>query len=187
MIGALPDGFELRRAWASGWYKVDKLIDGLAWEQRTVTAFGRTYACPRLTAWYGEAAYSYSGTTHPPAELPPLLESIRERVQNTTGRRFNSVLANYYRDGSDSVAWHADDEVELGEQPTIASLSIGAPRRFSVKSRRANPAHRTDLWLCDGDLLVMSGRSQLDYLHSVPKTSRPVGPRINLTFRWVRV
>jgi alkylated DNA repair dioxygenase AlkB len=187
VIGVLPEGFALHREWAPH-YRVEKLVAALPWEQHTVTVFGKSHPTPRLTAWFGEAGYAYTGAAHPPAEMPPLLDALRARLERHTGARFNSVLANYYRGGSDSVAWHADDEPELEREPVIASLSVGALRRFSVKARSGWPVvqgPRYDVWLGQGDLLVMSGRSQLDYFHSVPKTSREVGPRVNLTFRWV--
>jgi alkylated DNA repair dioxygenase AlkB len=114
--------------------------------------------------------------------MPVWLDSMRLAVEHHTGARYNSVLANYYRTGADSVAWHADDEPELGSEPTIASLSFGSSRRFAIKSRADNSVMAC--FLDHGDLLVMSGRSQADYLHSITKTARSVSPRLNLTFRW---
>ncbi len=194
MSGPLPEGFALHRAWAPAMTLAD-LVDGLAWEQQSVTVFGKTYPTPRLTAWYGEASYTYSGVMHPRAAMPEVLAEVRDRLEHQLSTRerpvaFNSVLANYYRDGRDSVAWHADDEDELGLEPTIASLSVGGSRKFAVKcvsSTCTVPgcAGKYDAVLRHGDLLVMSGRSQLDYLHSVPKTATACGPRVNLTFRWV--
>ena len=157
------------------------LVHAVAWEQPTVTVFGRHHPTPRLTAWYGDAAYSYSGITHPAAAFPPPLAQIRDQLQATTAVRFNSCLANLYRDGSDSMGAHADNEPELGAEPTIASVSLGARRRFVMT--HVESGERFTWPLGNGDLLVMSGESQRDYRHAVPKTSARVGPRLNLTFR----
>ncbi|MBP9129397.1 MAG: alpha-ketoglutarate-dependent dioxygenase AlkB, partial [Steroidobacteraceae bacterium] len=102
-----------------------------------------------------------------------------------TGHCYNSVLLNLYRDGRDGMGWHADDEPELGREPVIASVSFGATRRFKLRHRRSRIAACT-LDLAHGDLLLMAGVTQHLYLHAVPKTARPVGARVNLTFRWVR-
>lgn len=169
-----------------GWLENDdrwmaSLVTSIAWDQPTVTVFGRQHPTPRLTAWYGDAAYSYSGVTHQPAPLPAPLAAIRERLSETTTVRFNSCLANLYRDGSDSMGAHADNEQELGPEPTIASVSLGARRRF-VMTHVESRARST--WLLGGgDLLVMSGESQRDFRHAVPKTSARIGSRLNLTFR----
>jgi len=95
---------------------------------------------------------------------------------------FNSVLANLYRDGRDSMGWHSDDEPELGAQPAIASLSLGSTRRFVLKHRN-DPSRKFALELPHGSLLLMRGATQANYRHALPRTARPVGPRINLTFR----
>ena len=158
-------------------------VPGIEWEQPTIKLFGVEQRIPRLTHWYGEAAYTYSGARNAPELMPTWLHGIRESVQALTGAQFNSALLNCYRDGSDSVAWHADDEPELGESPTIASLTIGAARTFSIKRR--SDGQRWNVELGQGSLLVMAGESQRDYLHCVPKTSKPIGPRINITFRWI--
>ncbi|HBK45083.1 MAG TPA: alpha-ketoglutarate-dependent dioxygenase AlkB, partial [Xanthomonadaceae bacterium] len=99
-----------------------------------------------------------------------------------TGADFNSVLANRYRDGRDAMGWHSDDEPELGPQPLIASLSLGAARRFAFR-HRSDPALRLALTLGHGDLLLMAGATQSHYRHALPRTARPVGERVNLTFR----
>ena len=182
----IPSGGPACVRYVAGWLEDDErwmasLVDMIAWEQPTVTVFGRQHPTPRLTAWYGDAAYSYSGITHPPAPFPAPLAEIRERLATTTGVRFNSCLANLYRDGSDSMGAHADNEPELGQEPTIASVSLGARRRFVMT--RVDSRERASWSLGRGDLLVMSGESQRDYRHAVPKTSVRVGPRLNLTFR----
>lgn len=160
------------------------LMDAIAWEQHEITLFGRTVPTPRLTAWMGDEPYRYSGVTNSPQPWPALLAAIRDRLSAELGVPFNSCLANLYRDGSDSMGYHSDDEPELGPEPTIASVSLGAPRVFAVRHRRSR--QRWTWLLGDGDLLVMLGESQRDYAHAVPKTSRAVGSRLNLTFRHFR-
>jgi alkylated DNA repair dioxygenase AlkB len=156
----------------------------IVWEQRDITMFGRTVVTPRLTAWMGDAAYRYSGVVNEPQPWPVALAGIRERLVAELGVGFNSCLANLYRDGSDSMGYHSDNEPELGERPTIASLSLGARRTFTLRHRATR--ERWTWSLGEGDLLVMTAKSQSDYAHAVPKTTRPVGPRMNLTFRVLR-
>ena len=163
----------------------------LDWSQREITLFGRKVMQPRLVAWYGdpEARYRYSGLTLEPLAWHPLLARLRERLESFTGQGFNSVLANAYRDGRDSMGWHRDDERELGAKPFIASLSLGAERRFLVRplgSPEGVRARSRGLTLAHGSLLVMKGQSQRDFQHSLPKTRRPCGLRINLTYRKIK-
>ncbi len=177
----LPLGFKITRIEVP---PLEALIAALPWEQRTFRMFGRDILQPRLTAWMGTGTYTYSRQRHEPAPMPMAIVELRADVEAATGHRFNSVLANRYRSGADSVAWHADDEPELGSRPMIASVSIGAPRVFSIRDA-VTRKRVVDIVLQHGDLLVMSGRSQLDYQHSVPKARDPIGERINLTFRRV--
>ena len=166
-----------------------QLIAEVAWEQRAIRIFGQQIPQPRLTAWYGDPAarYTYSGLTWEPRPWTPPLQALRQRVEAATGTRFNSVLLNYYRHGQDSMGWHADDEPELGPAPAIASLSLGATRRFRLRPCRTGPAHAPfGLDLPGGSLLLMRGPTQRHWQHALPKTARPVGPRLNLPFRWVR-
>ena len=169
-----------------------QLTADVAWEQRSIRIFGQEIPQPRLTAWYGdaEARYTYSGLAWEPRPWLPALQALRQRLEAATDARYNSVLLNLYRDGRDSMGWHADDEPELGSAPTIASLSLGAPRRFRLRPYRAGPraglAHApVGLDLPNGSLLLMRGPTQRHWQHALPKTARPVGPRLNLTFRWV--
>jgi alkylated DNA repair dioxygenase AlkB len=157
------------------------------WQQEDIVIFGERRRVPRLVAWHGDpgTAYTYSRTAHEPLPWTPELQRIRHRVEKLTAHRFNSVLLNLYRDGRDGMGWHADDEPELGREPVIASVSLGATRRFKLRHRRSRIAAST-LDLAHGDLLLMAGQTQHAYVHAVPKTARPVGARVNLTFRWVR-
>lgn len=178
---------DLRRGWIAG-RQADEAFGSLLvevpWEQHHITVAGRRSPVPRLEAWLGDpdAHYAYSGIALAPNPWTPTTARLRDRLIAELGISFNSVLANRYRDGSDSVAWHADDEVELGPDPVIAAVSVGASRSFQLK-RRADPVDRRSIVLHHGDLLIMSGPTQTEWLHRVPRTTRAVGERISLTFR----
>jgi alkylated DNA repair dioxygenase AlkB len=158
------------------------------WRQERIAVYGREVLQPRLTAWYGDpgARYAYSGLALEPLPWTPLLADLKARVETASGARFDSLLLNLYRDGRDCVSWHSDAEPELGRNPVIASLSLGAALRFQLRSRPPLPPARRELALRHGDLLLMRGATQHEWAHQVPRTARPVGPRINLTFRLVR-
>jgi alkylated DNA repair dioxygenase AlkB len=160
------------------------LVDSLAWEQRTILLFGREIVQPRLIAWAGSLPYRYSGQTLEPRAAPAVLERLWRRVDEVTDHQFNHVLVNRYRDGSDSMGWHSDDEPELGPDPPVASLSLGATRRFVLKPRRG-PSRARSLDLTSGSLLFLGGPCQHRYRHAVPKQPNACGERINLTFRRV--
>lgn len=177
-----PGCVRLRASWVPEEAAVfQALRDQIAWEQHDITMFGRKVATPRLTAWMADAPYRYSGVVNEPKPWPDILSALRERLAAELGVPFNSCLANLYRDGGDSMGWHSDNEPELGHRPTIASISLGARRTFALRHRVTR--ERWDWSLGEGDLLLMTGESQQDYAHAVPKTTRVVGPRMNLTFR----
>jgi len=160
------------------------LRDDVPWRQDRVRIHGREFLQPRLSAWYGDpgTVYTYSGLTLSPEPWPALLSSLRGRVEVDAGAGFNSVLCNLYRDGKDSMGFHADDEPELGSNPVIASVSLGATRRFSLRHvKRAGD--KLDLELPGGSLLVMAGSTQHFWRHAVPKRPSVLASRINLTFR----
>ncbi len=161
------------------------LMAEVAWEQRSVVIAGRSIPQPRLVAWMGEAglSYTYSGLTLSPSPWTPTLAKIKAVVEELTGTCFNTVLANLYRHGHDSIGFHSDDEPELGPEPTIASVSLGETRRFVLKSKTNHPKQQFEFDLVAGSLLVMRGRTQEVYTHGVPKAAGQMGPRINLTFR----
>ncbi|WP_291908326.1 alpha-ketoglutarate-dependent dioxygenase AlkB [Chitinophaga sp. CB10] len=163
-----------------------QLITTINWKQESMRMYGREVLFPRLMAWYGDAnsSYSFSGNTFEPLPWTAELILIRDRVAQAAGVTFNSVLLNYYRSGNDSMGWHADDEPELGSNPVIASVNLGATRRFMLR-RRDNKALKYEIALEHGSLLLMKGELQHYWEHQVPKTARPVGPRINLTFRYI--
>ena len=162
------------------------LRDELRWEQHHVRIVGKTIPSPRLSAWYGDEglSYAYSGMRLRAEGWTPTLAGLRDRLEALLGQRFNTVLANLYRSGADSMGVHADDEPELGPRPVIASVSLGAARRFAFahKARKAEPCR---VELEHGSLLLMAGDTQRHWRHGIAKTKKPVGERINLTFRTI--
>ena len=181
-----------------------RLQHDIDWLQQDIVMYGRRHKVPRLSRWYGDVglSYTYSGITERSPGWLPVLHELRDQlhaalpdyiepdyiepdyVDASATTSFNSVLANLYRDGNDSVAWHADDEPELGRNPTIASLSFGAVRRFQLKHRH-DKSQRFSLELAHGSLLLMYGELQRHWLHQLPKSASVNAPRINLTFRHV--
>ncbi|RZZ89449.1 alpha-ketoglutarate-dependent dioxygenase AlkB [Pseudoxanthomonas winnipegensis] len=157
------------------------------WSIHRIRLFGRWVDSPRLSCWIGDpqAVYRYSGQTFAPHPWTQGLAALRDRLREELGVPFNSVLANLYRDGRDAMGWHSDDEPELGAEPVIASLSLGAARRFVLR-RRDDHAVKQTLVLAPGSLLVMRGPCQREWQHALPRTAKPVGPRLNLTFRHIQ-
>jgi len=162
----------------------NKLQNEINWRNDSITIYGKTYPQPRLTALYSTNSmpYSYSGITMYPNQITPLLLEIKNSIHKVSDVEFTTVLLNQYRDGKDSNGWHADNEKELGANPTIASLSFGAERFFHLKHKTKKEL-RLKILLKSGSLLLMEGETQTNWLHQIAKTARPVGPRINLTFR----
>jgi alkylated DNA repair dioxygenase AlkB len=158
------------------------LADQMSFEQREIELFGKRVLQPRLIAWGGTLPYRYSGQTLEAREFPPALAALRTRVSELCEIEFNHALVNRYRDGNDSMGLHADAEPELGPNPVLASLSLGASRRFVIRHKRIRE-DRHELELCHGSLLVMGGTMQHHYRHGLPRTTKPVGERINVTFR----
>jgi alkylated DNA repair dioxygenase AlkB len=171
---------------------LERLLGEISWEQHQLLMFGREVTAPRLSCWIGDpgSTYMYSRMRFEPRAWTPSLIPLRARLEQLCGARFNSVLANLYRDGRDSMGWHSDDEPELGAQPVIASLSLGAARRFRLRRRlprgmRPSSADTLDLSLAHGSLLYMAGDTQRLYQHDLPKSAAVHAPRINLTFRYI--
>jgi alkylated DNA repair dioxygenase AlkB len=160
-----------------------RLVAETDWRSEVITLWGKQYPQPRLTAWHGEKAYAYSGLTLAPQPFSPLQLLIKEAVEAASGRRFNSALLNYYRDGQDSMGMHSDDEPELGAEPAIASVSFGAARTFILQHKRTK--QRIKVALTDGSLLLMAGSLQKNWTHGINKTATNVGARVNLTFRFI--
>ena len=157
------------------------LIDTIPWQVETARIFGREMRIPRMTAWFGDGAYSYSGILHLPAPFPAVIERLRARAEALSGASINAALANLYRTGRDSVGWHSDNEVGLGNRPTIASLSLGGERRFQFRHRETTQT--ITLGLRMGHWLIMAGETQRFWVHQVPKAAAPAAPRVNLSFR----
>jgi alkylated DNA repair dioxygenase AlkB len=183
----LPPDFR----WIPGWLdaaRADALFATVAaeaaWEDPMLRIAGRAIPMPRRVAFYGPRDYAYSGLVHTARPLPGWLDALRRSVEETAGEPFNTVLLNLYRSGADSVSWHSDDDYANDGHPAVASLSLGATRRFRIASRRRKE-ERYAIDLTSGGLLVMAGRSQLDYRHALPRTRLAVGPRINLTVRFM--
>jgi len=172
---AVPDGDSL----------FERLGSEIPWAEHQVFVFGRWVQQPRLTAWFGDSnlPYQYSGNSLPAHHWTPDLLSIRVICEQLAGSTFNSALANLYRNGSDSIAWHADNEPELGTDPVIASVNLGQERRFDLRHRDTGETVKVPL--PHGSVLVMSGPTQHHWLHQVAKSSKPLAPRINLTFRMI--
>lgn len=161
----------------------DQLEVELNWQQKAIFMYGRKVLQPRLQAWCGEEAYTYSGLRMEPAPWTPGLKQIRDKLYRLLSCRFNTVLVNKYRDGSDYMGWHQDNETELGHQPIIASVSLGETRRFVL--RHLHSRQKREFELTHGSLLVMAGDLQQYWQHTIPKTLQDKQPRINLTYRWI--
>jgi alkylated DNA repair dioxygenase AlkB len=164
-------------------YFYTKLFNNIKWETKTLNFSGREIPIPRLTAWYGDKPYTYSGMRLEPSPWTPTLLSLKSAVEKEANHSFNSALLNLYRDGKDSVGWHSDDEKELGRNPVIASISFGGTRDFKLKHKYENLKETIEL--TNGSLLIMRGETQHYWQHSIPKTTKKVVPRINLTFRTI--
>ncbi len=175
-----------------GFYALDSarqlfetLLQGLAWQEEQIFIFGRWVNVPRLMCWYADegVSYQYSGVNHHPLPWFEQLLLIKQNIESHYHCSFNSVLGNLYRNGSDSVGCHADDEKELGKNPFIASLSLGEERLLKFRHNKSKEV--LDIILSDGDLLLMAGEIQHHWRHELPKTKKKKTERINLTFRYV--
>lgn len=165
----------------------EKLLHETPWQQDTITVYGKNHLQPRLTALFGNEGkpYSYSNIVMQPHSWNALLTYIKEEVENNCGEKFTTVLLNLYRDGKDSNGWHSDNEKELGRNPTIASVSFGAERAFHLQHNSVKEA-KQKIILEPGSLLIMKGETQHFWKHQIPKTAKPIAPRINLTFRNIK-
>jgi alkylated DNA repair dioxygenase AlkB len=176
-----PEFYQSDRSWLL--YR--QILQQTQWLQGRLTVYGKQHLAPRLSCWFGESwmNYSYSNQTMSASALTPLLIEIKTEIEARTGANFNSVLVNYYRDGQDSNGWHSDDEPELGRDPEIASLSLGAPRDFHLR-HKFEKTHKHKMSLEHGSLLMMRGSTQSCWQHHIPKRANAEG-RINLTFRTI--
>lgn len=162
------------------------LYNNPKWKQEHIKIYGKSVPIPRLTAWYGDSGklYTYSKIAMTPETWNPALLGIKSKIEVLSGVKFNSVLINLYRSGSDSVAWHSDDETELGKNPVIGSVSFGGTRRFMFRHKYKK--HLKEVILTSGSFLIMRGSTQHFWQHQIPKTAKFVEPRINLTFRVIK-
>lgn len=163
------------------------LLKQTKWLDKKVVVWGKQFQQPRQIAWHGDpgTSYGYSGSRVDPAPWTPLLEKLRRRVESISSVSFNSVLLNLYRDGNDNLGMHSDNESELGEDPTIASLSLGEARDFQLKHQTRKDVKPVHVLLTHGSLLIMAGTTQQFWKHGLRRETRTLGPRINLTFRQV--
>lgn len=164
------------------------LKNEIAWQQDKMSMYGKEVNLPRLTAWYGEndKNYSFSGITLKPLYWTGILLQIKKAIETVETTNFNSVLLNLYRNGQDSINWHTDAEKELGKNPIIASVSFGETRKFQLKHRYNKDLDNVNIDLLNGSLLIMKGETQHFWLHQIPKTTKVIGERINLTFRTIK-
>ncbi len=178
-----PELFEAQKAHLL----FEKLYREIPWQQDDITVFGKNHPQPRLTALFGNEGkpYSYSNIVMQPHPWNAILTFIKEEVEAACGEKFTTVLLNLYRDGKDSNGWHADNERELGRNPVIASVSFGAERVFHLQHNSIKEA-KQKIVLEHGSLLLMGGTTQHFWKHQIPKTAKPIGPRINLTFRSIK-
>ncbi len=162
------------------------LLEEINWRQDKMNVYGKEVNLPRKTAWYGDRnkSYTFSGIHLEPEPWTPTLLQIKERIEEVAEVEFNSVLLNLYRSGSDGISWHTDAERELGENPVIGSVSFGETRRFMFRHRYDKEV-KSEVDLTHGSFLLMAGETQHFWQHQIPKTSRKIEPRINLTFRLI--
>lgn len=162
----------------------NKLMENIEWQQDYIKFYGKEMPIPRLTAWYGESdkPYTYSGIPMKPHQWTKELYELKERIEVEANVAFTSVLLNLYRTGKDSVSWHSDDEKELGQNPIIGSISLGEERPFHFQHKKDKKI-KEKILLTHGSFLLMAGETQHHWKHQIPKTSRDIQPRINLTFR----
>lgn len=167
-------------------FYLNKLKNNIDWNQESMNMYGKQLNFPRLTAWYGDndKPYSFSGIKLNPQPWNEELLDIKNKIQPIALVNFNSVLLNRYRNGNDSISWHTDAEKELGKNPIIASVNFGATRKFQL--RHIHTKEKLEIELTHGSLLIMLGELQHFWQHQVPKTSKQVDERINLTFRVIK-
>jgi alkylated DNA repair dioxygenase AlkB len=165
---------------------VAQLISECPWRQEEITVYGKAYLQPRLSAWYGDLGYSYSGIRLEPLPWSATLLDIKARVQQLVGHEFNSVLLNYYRDQHDKMGMHSDDEKELGDRPVIASLSLGESRTLLLRHKTRKDLPTIKLALPSGSLLLMCGDTQRYWRHGINAERNHCAARINLTFRQIK-
>lgn len=161
----------------------ERCLNDISWQSSKIKMFGKKINIPRLECWYGDngCEYTYSGKSLKRFEFPSFLLDLRKRIEKKANTTFNSVLANLYRDGQDSMGFHADDEKELGNNPVIASISLGENRPIIFQNKKTKEKMAFDQ--PSGSLLIMQGQTQAHWKHAINKSKKINKPRINLTFR----
>tara|TARA_B100001248_G_C27399224_1_gene468535 strand:+ start:10701 stop:11327 length:627 start_codon:yes stop_codon:yes gene_type:complete len=165
------------------------LIEQIPWKQNKIRFYGKESLVPRLESWHGEPGirYAYSGIEMEAKPWTQDLLTIKSAIEQVSSTTYNSVLINYYRDGKDRVAWHSDDEKELGRNPVIGSVSLGAQRKFKLRHKQFKEnGLKHDILLQNGSFLLMHGATQHHWMHEIPRTALPIESRVNLTFRVIR-
>jgi alkylated DNA repair dioxygenase AlkB len=164
---------------------LDKLLNTVEWENDEVIIFGKHIITKRKTAWYSNTGllYIYSNTTKRALPWTKELLGLKKIAEEITAATFNSCLLNLYHNGDEGMGWHSDDEKSLGKDTAIASFSFGAERKFSLKHKRTKQA--VSILLENGSLLLMKGTTQANWLHCLPKATKIIMPRVNLTFRTI--
>ena len=162
---------------------LEKLKHEINWQNDLVKMYGKTIECKRQTAWMGEDyfEYTYSGITKKAEIFTPLILEIKNQIETVCKQKFNSCLLNYYKDGNEGMSWHSDNEKTMGQEPVIASLSLGAARKFSFKHNESK--QKIELILENGSLIAMQGQTQMHWKHALLQSSKIKTPRINLSFR----
>ncbi|MBT3668323.1 MAG: alpha-ketoglutarate-dependent dioxygenase AlkB [Opitutae bacterium] len=168
---------------------LEQLLETIQWKQNTIKIYGKENPIPRLEAWYGDPgkSYAYSGIHMTPIPWTKELKEIKGAIEIESRVKFNSVLINLYRNGKDRVAWHSDDEKELGKNPVIGSVSFGAERIFKLRHKKYKSNNlKKSIMLRNGSFLLMKGTTQHHWMHEIPRTAKRIEPRINLTFRVIK-
>lgn len=167
---------------------VDALINEVIWRQNEIKMFGKVHLEPRFMCFQAEPGinYSYSGIKLSPLPFSPLVLKIKNAIEKSHPYKFNSALLNYYRHGNDHMSFHADDEKELGLNPTIASVSFGDTRKFVLKHRYDESLDKVEINLHDKSLLIMTGELQHYWVHKISKKTASQLPRVNITFRSIK-
>lgn len=167
--------------------KMEDILKDIVWRNDSITMFGKPHPQPRMTAWHGDKdlAYTYSNIKMISPGWTPSLLRIREKLESDLKIKFNSVLVNYYRNGKDHMSFHTDNERELGNNPVIASLSLGETRRFILKHKFDKTKEPLVIDLPSQSLLVMRDELQEFWVHKISKSTKIQGPRLNLTYRYI--
>ncbi|WP_461451863.1 alpha-ketoglutarate-dependent dioxygenase AlkB family protein [Mucilaginibacter sp.] len=168
-------------------FYLQKFINEMPWQQKSVLMYGKEVITPRLTVWYGDpdADYSIFGTGSKPLYWTDELLTIKAKIEPLAGVKFDSVLLNYYRDGNDSVSWHSDNDGIPGRNRIVGSVSFGQERNFDIRKKDDHNI-KYSVMLENGSYLLMKEGFQENWQHRIAKSNKPMKPRVNLTFRLMK-